>query len=100
MLGWRHVTSRTGWLHGVPTSGYARGCVQANVVMLPSSVATDFAKFCALNAQACPLLYQSAPGELTAPPLAHASNIAADIPTYRGFKYDNHNVFVNTCQRM
>ena len=53
-----------------PTSGECDGYLQLNLVMLPAEYAADFARFCRENARACPLLYQSAPGETGAPPLS------------------------------
>lgn len=38
------------------TSGMAKGYVQANVVILPSSYAYDFLKFCFRNSKTYPLL--------------------------------------------
>src|SRR3712207_3953224 len=35
--------------HSGPTSGVARGYVQANLVILPSDYALDFLKFCVRN---------------------------------------------------
>lgn len=58
-----------------PTYGWCRGHLQANISIVPSRVADDFEKFCQLNPSACPLLYRSKPGEVTAPPLAQNSDI-------------------------
>ncbi|CEJ82551.1 hypothetical protein VHEMI02610 [[Torrubiella] hemipterigena] len=42
-----------------PTSGVARGYIQANVVVLPSEYADDFRRLCARNPVPCPLLAES-----------------------------------------
>ncbi|MFO7687943.1 MAG: hypothetical protein R6V60_17830, partial [Desulfobacterales bacterium] len=39
-----------------PTSGAARGFVQANLVMLPKIAAFDFLLFCVRNPKPCPIL--------------------------------------------
>ena len=47
-----------------PTSGIAPGYLQANLLVLPSSYARDFALLCARNPVPCPLLASSAsPGD-------------------------------------
>ena len=38
-------------LKGVPTSGWSAGYLQANLVVLPSTCAADFKRFCDLNSQ-------------------------------------------------
>ena len=68
------MASRTGsWR--VATTGLASGFLQANLAVLPRSLADDFAKFCALNYGPLPLLYKSAPGETGAPLLAGDSDV-------------------------
>ena len=57
------------------TTGMAPGFLQANLAVLPQSLADDFAKFCALNYGPLPLLYKSAPGETGAPLLAEDSDV-------------------------
>ncbi|XP_078686673.1 D-glutamate cyclase, mitochondrial-like [Branchiostoma floridae x Branchiostoma belcheri] len=69
---------RTGELRGRSTSGMCSGYAQANITILPKSLADDFEAFCSLNPGAFPLLYRSEPGELTAPPLAEESDIRTD----------------------
>ena len=39
-----------------PTSGMAKGYIQANVVILPQTYAYDFLLFCQRNPKTCPLL--------------------------------------------
>ena len=57
------------------TAGFCAGRLQANLVMLPSSMADDFEAFCRLNAGPLPLLYRSKAGECSAPPLAKDSDV-------------------------
>lgn len=58
-----------------PTSGFCDGYEQANVVILPASVASDFEEFCRINSAPFPLLYRSKPGECAAPDLAKDSDV-------------------------
>ena len=57
------------------TSGYCMGYLQANLAILPSSLADEFEQFCELNKAACPLVYKSKRGELSAGILAEESDI-------------------------
>ena len=50
--------------HG-STTGFCAGYLQANVAILPKSLAQDFGEFCRKNHAALPLLYCSQPGEVT-----------------------------------
>ena len=61
--------------HGRSTCGVCMGSLQANMAMLPSSLADDFERFCELNKAPCPLLYRSQRGELSAGHLADNSDI-------------------------
>jgi uncharacterized protein YcsI (UPF0317 family) len=76
---------RTGNFTG-HTSGAAARHVQGNVVILPASLADDFQHYCGLNAQACPLLAMSGPGEATLPALGADLDIRTDVPRYRVFR--------------
>lgn len=69
-----------------PTAGLAVGYVQANLVILPEADATDFAEFCRLNAQACPLLEQTAPGDPEPKHAAPGADLRTDVPRYRVFR--------------
>ena len=66
-----------------PTAGMARGFVQANIAILPSAHAEAFGRYCAANAQACPVLAISAPGDPTLPTLGAGIDIRHDLPRYR-----------------
>ena len=50
----RAVFRRNGWVR--PTSGLARGFVQANLVVLKKDLAFDFLLFCVRNPKPCPVL--------------------------------------------
>jgi uncharacterized protein YcsI (UPF0317 family) len=68
------------------TSGFAPDHVQGNVVILPSSLATDFLLFCQRNPKPCPLLAVSEPGDPTLPTLGQGIDIRSDVPGYRIWK--------------
>ncbi|XP_078349540.1 uncharacterized protein LOC144634462 isoform X1 [Oculina patagonica] len=69
-------------LEGSSTSGYCMGYLQANLAILPSSLADEFEQFCELNKAPCPLLYRSKCGELSAGILAQESDVRTDLPKY------------------
>ena len=69
-----------------PTAGLARGYVQANVVILPEALAREFAEFCRLNSQPCPLLEQTAPGDSEPRVCAPGADLRSDVPRYRVFR--------------
>ncbi len=69
-----------------PTAGLARGFAQANLVILPTADAVDFAEFCRLNDRPCPLLEQTAPGDPHPRALAPSADLRTDLPGYRVFR--------------
>jgi uncharacterized protein YcsI (UPF0317 family) len=69
--------------HIGPTSGIAPGFVQANLAILPRSMADDFLRFCQLNPKPCPLIGVAAPGDWRIPELAEDLDIRTDLPRYR-----------------
>jgi uncharacterized protein YcsI (UPF0317 family) len=69
--------------HVGPTSGVAPGFVQANLAILPRSVADDFSRFCELNPKPCPLIGVAAPGDWRIPALGEDLDIRTDLPRYR-----------------
>jgi uncharacterized protein YcsI (UPF0317 family) len=73
---------RSGTFTG-PTSGLARGNVQANLVVLPKALANDFLRFAQANPKPCPVLAVSEPGDPTFPTLARDLDIRTDLPRYR-----------------
>ena len=69
------------------TSGYAQGCVQGNIVILPKDWANDFLQFCQFNPKPCPLIGMSAnAGEFLLPDLGQDIDIRSDVPGYRLFE--------------
>lgn len=68
------------------TSGMASGFVQANLAILPSSMADDFKTFCELNPKPCPLLAMSVPGDPALNELGRDIDIRTDVSMYRVFK--------------
>ena len=69
-----------------PRPGLAPGYVQANVVILPAADAADFAEFCRLNSQACPLVDRTAAGD-PEPRDARRADLRSDVPRYRVFRH-------------
>ena len=76
---------RTGGWKGV-TSGLAPGHVQANLAILPKSLAFDFMLFCQRNPKPCPLLEVLEPGRFEPEQTAPGADLRTDIPSYRIFK--------------
>jgi len=72
--------------HCVNTSGYSKGYVQCNLVILPSDWANEFLQFCQLNPKPCPLIAMGRPGEFNVKELGVDIDIRSDIPRYRIFK--------------
>ncbi|MDH3738896.1 MAG: putative hydro-lyase [Alphaproteobacteria bacterium] len=69
-----------------PTNGIAADYVQCNVLILPSRHADDFATFCERNAQCCPVLARSLPGDPHLPTLGEDLDIRTDLGSYRVFR--------------
>ncbi len=69
-----------------PTAGLAPGFVQTNVVILPAADAADFAEFCRLNSQACPLIETTAVGDREPKQSAPGADLRTDVPRYRVFR--------------
>ena len=68
------------------TSGFAQGCVQGNIVILPKDWASDFLQFCQFNPKPCPLIGMSASaGNFHLPELGKDIDIRTDVPGYRLF---------------
>jgi uncharacterized protein YcsI (UPF0317 family) len=65
------------------TAGLAPGHVQANIAILPAAEAAAFEAYCRANAQACPLLAISQPGDPRLPTLGAEIDIRHDLPRYR-----------------
>jgi uncharacterized protein YcsI (UPF0317 family) len=65
-----------------PTAGLARGYVQGNVAIVPSDAADDFARYCAANSRACPVLAIGRAGAPGLPELGEDIDIRTDLPRY------------------
>ena len=63
------------------TSGVCPGFAQANLIVLPGSLAGDFRTFCERNPRPCPLLAVS--GHPVLGPLAPGADLRTDLPRYR-----------------
>ncbi len=66
-----------------PTTGVAPGRVQANLVVLPASLADAFLRFCQSNPKPCPLLGVTEPGSPHLPDLGSDLDLRTDLPRYR-----------------
>jgi uncharacterized protein YcsI (UPF0317 family) len=64
-----------------PTSGAAKGFLQANLVMLPLEEAFNFLLFCVRNPKPCPILDVLEPGQ-TEPAIAPGADLRTDLPRY------------------
>jgi len=69
--------------HAGPTSGLAPGFVQANLAILPQTLAQEFLQFCQRNPKPCPVIGISAPGDPRVPALGEDLDIRTDLPRYR-----------------
>ncbi|RCV54602.1 putative hydro-lyase [Marinitenerispora sediminis] len=65
----------------VPTSGYAAGYTQANLIALPRDLAFDFLLFAQRNPKACPVLDVTEPGETSTE--IFGGDLRTDLPAYR-----------------
>jgi uncharacterized protein YcsI (UPF0317 family) len=68
-----------------PTSGAARGFVQANLVMLPQREAFHFLLFCVRNPKPCPILDVLEAG-VDEPKIAPGADLRQDLPRYRIYR--------------
>jgi uncharacterized protein YcsI (UPF0317 family) len=69
-----------------PTSGWAPGYTQANLVAVPRDWAYDLLLFAQRNPRPCPVLDVTDPG-VTATPLAPDADLRTDLPSYRVWEY-------------
>lgn len=53
--------------------------MQASVVVVPSTISQEFKRFCEVNKESCPLLYQSGIGDTTAGNLAGELDIRSVV---------------------
>lgn len=68
--------------HSVPTTGWAPGRTQANLVSVPADWAYDMLLFCQRNPKPCPVLDVTDAGSWTTP-LAPGADLRTDLPRYR-----------------
>jgi len=68
-----------------PTTGAARGYLQANLVMVPREAAFHFLLFCVRNPKPCPIMDVLEAGQ-TAPNIAPEADLRSDLPKYRVFR--------------
>jgi uncharacterized protein YcsI (UPF0317 family) len=69
-----------------PTSGWAPGYTQANLIAVPRDWAYDLLLFAQRNPQPCPVLDVTDPG-VTSTPLAPDADLRTDLPSYRVWEY-------------
>lgn len=69
-----------------PTAGMCSGYAQANLVILPKSLAYDFLLFTQRNPKSCPILEVSDVGSRSLKYIAKDVDIAKDIPKYRVYE--------------
>lgn len=79
---------REGRLTG-PTSGFADGFMQANLMILPKQFAEDFKIFCDLNPKSCPVVAVGRPGDPSLPS-AGQIDIRTDVAKYRVYRKGVH----------
>src|ERR1700722_16760420 len=78
--------ARHGELTGI-TTGLAPSYVQANLVVVPKSLAFDFLLFCRRNPRPCPILDVTDPGNPQPLRVAPGADVRTDVPRYRVWHY-------------
>lgn len=69
-----------------PTAGAATRYVQANLVIVETTMADEFEEFCKVNPKPCPLLERLPDGDPHPIRMARDSNICTDLPRYRIYR--------------
>lgn len=77
--------ARSGQLAG-PTCGLAPDYLQANLVVVPRDLASDFLRFCQLNPKPCPLLDVTDAGSWEPRKVARGADVRTDVPRYRVYE--------------
>ena len=72
-----------GGLDVLSTARLAPGCIQGNLVILPSAHAKEFEAFCRANPRPCPLLGVSEKGSPQLPQLGRDLDVRTDLSRYR-----------------
>ena len=80
----REMIRQNQWVK--PTSGLAKGHIQANLAVLPKEQAFDFLLFAQRNPKSCPIIDVTDPGSGIPTFSAPSGNIMTDIPKYRIYK--------------
>ena len=70
-----------------PTPGLALGFVQANLVILPYSLAFEFLLFCQRNPKSCPILDVTDLGNPEPKCIAPGADIRTDLPRYKVYRH-------------
>jgi len=78
--------ARAGVLTG-PTCGLAPDYLQANLVIVPGSLASDFQGFCERNPKPCPILEVTEPGVWEPRLVAPGADLRTDVPRYRVYRH-------------
>jgi uncharacterized protein YcsI (UPF0317 family) len=68
------------------TAGLSPGWVQANLVVLPQSLAYDFLRFCVANPKPCPIIEVTEAGSPEPARSAPGADLRTDLPRYRVFR--------------
>lgn len=68
------------------TAGLGRGCLQANVAIMPECHALDFMRYCQRNPKPCPLTGVSDTGAPLLTTLGHDIDIRSDVPAYNIYR--------------
>ena len=80
------LAAHDGRLSG-PTGALAPGLLQANLAILPASLADAFEAFSHANPAALPLLARGRPGDPALPALGADIDLRTDLPRYRVFRH-------------
>jgi uncharacterized protein YcsI (UPF0317 family) len=80
----RQAARRGEWRRS--TAGHCAAYQQANLVILPAAMASDFASFCSRNPKPCPLIEVTPPGEWRPSLAAPGADLRTDAPGYRVYE--------------
>ncbi len=68
------------------TAGFASGCLQANLAIIPAEFALDFMRFCQRNPKPCPLVGVSDTGNPMMQTMGHDIDVRTDVPAYNVYR--------------
>jgi uncharacterized protein YcsI (UPF0317 family) len=77
--------ARSGLVAG-PTCGLAPDYLQANLVVVPAALASDFRLFCERNPKPCPILDVTEAGQWEPRRVAPGADLRTDLPRYRVYR--------------